>query len=471
MLYNDKRSHQNDSRRFGHFIMALTIIFLGFFYSSCKDDIVVITAKDSLTDPATQPKVVSTYPPNGGIGPFNIKNSYNDFSLPNFIITFNKMIDLTSITKNSIKVLELGSYSYITVQSTNYTNFTNTLYCNVNDSRFYPSTSFHAGKMYTVIVDTSVKDINGNHLKTIYKFSFIPKPTFEVNNINPDSGKENVSPTKSIVIVFNSPIDSSILNDIEFSPLVDYTTKIAYDSMSISLNPKENLLLNQNYFITIYVGAHDKYHTRLPRTYRSSFKTSKFILEFSNPYNNSNYVNTTSTMLLRFNSIVKSSTVPLSIVFNPPINAEYSINNTDINITPSSPLYEDSAYTLTILPTLESADNLSLDSTIIISFRTQKFVVNNFSPYDRQTDVSIYRGIQITCNSIIDTATIRSSFSISPPTSGTFQLSNNSNTFYFKPDRPLLPNRVYFFEISTNLQSLQGKKIVGKISSNFTTGH
>jgi hypothetical protein len=76
--------------------------------------------------------------------------------------------------------------------------------------------------------------------------------------------------------------------------------------------------------------------------------------------------------------------------------------------------------------------------------------------------------ISVSCNFLVDSATMASSFSISPAVSGKFQYSTSS--FSYLPSSPLTPNTTYTVAVSRNLHANNGTPIKDAYSFSFTTG-
>jgi hypothetical protein len=83
--------------------------------------------------------------------------------------------------------------------------------------------------------------------------------------------------------------------------------------------------------------------------------------------------------------------------------------------------------------------------------------------------VNLSASINVNCNFLVDSATMASSFSISPAVTGKFQYSTSS--FAYLPSSPLTPNTTYAVAVSRNLRAKNGTPIKNAYSFSFTTGN
>ncbi len=215
-------------------LLSCIIMMLG----GCQKD--EITGLDDLSNPAIQPKVIFTNPDNGGIGPFNIYNRGDGSVKPHFVIRFNKLIDRSTVTSAAVRcqgfdhpviVQLMSAYYYYYIQkderSVGETNgddlFSDVLSFRIMDplsGYYYPSSLYRIGSTYTVTIDSTVRDINGNRLSPNFALSFTPEPVFRVVLFTPKDGATDVPPFSYPSLVFNSPVGNDLLSKIQISPSI-----------------------------------------------------------------------------------------------------------------------------------------------------------------------------------------------------------------------------------------------------------
>src|SRR5262245_52302643 len=75
------------------------VALLAISFAGCTDDNPTGPSQDSLLDPHIQPRVIGTYPPSHGTGPFELFVP-GDYLKPHFVVQFNKLIDLTEFERD-----------------------------------------------------------------------------------------------------------------------------------------------------------------------------------------------------------------------------------------------------------------------------------------------------------------------------------------------------------------------------------
>src|SRR3990170_7029571 len=189
-------------------ISVLLILFIAAF-AGCEDTIIVedLTG-DDLVDPSIQPRVIYTYPP-GGSGPFQ------DFS-SDVLVRFNKLMDPTSLRRAVRIVSPSGGLSIdpdrIPSSAGNIHSF------HVVRTDPARTKTWWIGESYTIVIDTTAFDVNGNPLRPGFSMTFTPEPFFRITSTSPDDGAAGVSVRSKIQISFNNSIDRTGLGHIRITP-------------------------------------------------------------------------------------------------------------------------------------------------------------------------------------------------------------------------------------------------------------
>jgi hypothetical protein len=159
---------------------------------------------------------------------------------------------------------------------------------------------------------------------------------------------------------------------------------------------------------------------------------------------------------------------------NPNVGGKWYIDDpmgdkTSIHFKPTTTFSTNTHYTVTINGLTSDLDGYQLGTNYVWSFTTGAFEVLNVSPPDGSDDVALYRPLTVFLTSQLDTATIRSSISIWPPTPGTLSFFERFTGFTFAPDPELIPDTPYTIRIDTSIRSLLGERIPEPEEFNFRT--
>ncbi len=444
------------------YVFFAIIVFVNL---SCKETVVGI---DGLFDPYITPRVLYTFPPPNSAGP------YDNFTFPRMEIWFNKLMERTSVRR----ALSISSSLNDARIDTNNIYFDGTnrfsFYVSDTSSSYYsPSYRWKMGVTYKLSISSAAQDVFGNHLSP-YSMMFMPEPYFRVRRIYPENGTTNWS-SGSVELYFNSKVDSSIGSFIQFSPPVSgYWYIPSYDSSTAYFSPIQPSGFKENttYTITMNTGAHDKYGNHLTQPFVSSFSTTSFKITSAYPYGQN--ISMSSGISISCSAAYDTGSVRKAFKIVPTTSGYFSLydGSTYLNFYPDDGLNPETNYEVTIDTSFRSRAGGRLASAFQFSFRTEAFKVEGSYPYSNSTDVSrnLY-SIDVYCNAIIDTGTIRSAFSI-PGITGHYYLYSGTSSFTFYPDNTPLPaNTTYIATVSTALKSKNGYALKAPYIFSFTTGN
>ncbi len=422
---------------------------------------------ESLTDPAIMPNVLTTYPLSGSTGP------YTDFN-NRITLRFNKIMDRTSIKRavhlsSPLGDVELDTTS-ISAQNTDVFTLAPL------DSR---GSSFHfywkIGNHYTVVVDTSAFDVNGNHLRLPFAMTFLPEPWFRVTNVSPANGATEVALGSNITIAFNSQVDSSIFRHVAISPALTgnwgYIAAFpAPDSTQIRFF-SQGALFDTLYTIQVDTMAVDKNGDHLGIPFRSTFTTLTFRIASTSPVNGSVQVGVLNTPQFNFTAPIDTGSVYRAWSISPPVTGKFSWRSSYLafSFVPDQRLLANTTYTITLSDSLMSRAGTHLAQPFSMSFTTAPFRVSSTSPSDGLTDVSLAASISVVLTDYYDTSTVRSSVMISPSVPLLYSLKDNSTSFTLRPLNGFQSNTSYIVMLTTGLHSKRGDSLAIGASFSFTT--
>ena len=177
---------------------------------------------ESLSDPSVMPKVIYSYPGASTVGPFDELYRYEcgwEWCVwySQFQVRFNKFMDVSSVRRAVRLSSPLGEIRADTgfIISVGGDVFI----LNPVDSNGWRSNfRFTIGASYTIGVDSSARDINGNPLIPAFSATFIPEPYFRVMESEPKNGAVNVSTYYYLTLRFNGNVTREILSHITIEP-------------------------------------------------------------------------------------------------------------------------------------------------------------------------------------------------------------------------------------------------------------
>jgi len=484
------------------------ILIIPLFLSGCTQTSNPTTDEGNLSDPSIKPAVIFTLPANSATGPFDIYNPGSGSALPSFVVQFNKLMSTYSIVPGAITckgfdqpvaviphsneiIIYVNSKegsgkkknasSEITSQghrSDKPKAYNNILELDIVDSEYAtyasaPRMAYVLGKTYTITIDTSVQDINGNHLQTPYTFSFTPEPNFRVIESVPADNSKNVSITggSSIGLLFNSPLQSGSASQLKLSPSPNGKWVIySYDSTEAYFSTADTLLYNTTYTITAPASLKDNDGHQLGSNFSSSFTTTPFEVLSVNPANGSTGVSNNYSLSFAMSGPIDTSTLRSAFTISPGVAGYFSFYYSEPSyfyFTPTNGYAFNTKYTVTLSTGLKASNGTPLAAPYAMSFTTQSFEVSSTYPADGSTNWSSDQSITVYLSGPIDTSSVRSAFSISPSVAGFFSI--NPSSFEFTPTNGFGMGTTYAVSVSTALKAQDGTHLQSPYNFSFST--
>ena len=441
--------------------------------SGCTEEVVMLppVTENNLVDPSIQPHVLYSYPPDRGEGPFNIYSpGSGNAGYPHFILQFNKLILSSNILSTSVhctgfsqpavvRVIESGSYGTLALNVQAFTVF---------DSGSYRKKYYRVDRIYTITVDSTIHDINGNRLENGYTFSFRPEPYFRILDhfLSRDSVIALVDPW----LRFNGPVDSQMFSSIEIVPRpVGTWLYETDDSLTVQFQPDSGFRMGTTYTLAVPEGAKDAAGDQLRTPLSIRFSTYPFSVS---EYNYSVVGDTLTYLASPFeflaNGIIDTASFRSAFMIDPSVDATLSVFSHGCSFSPLDNFAPATRYVIRISNQLRSVYGDELSPPFEKIFTTRPFQISSTSPSGGSLNVPRNQGIRVSTNGRIDTATVRAAFSIVPRMSG--RIESYSSEFHFFPDTLLPANTAIRVEISQTLQARGGYSLAGPYSFSFTTG-
>ncbi len=437
------------------------------------------TGETDLMDPAIMPAVISTMPADRSTGPFQLY-APGLSSQPNFVIQFNKLINTLALRPTTVTVQGFTRPQNVRLYQIYYPIFSrprgvlngpydNVLAFIIYDSASYSRTPYHIGSSYTITIDTSLVDINGNHLQQQSHFSFTPEPYFRSTYLYPADGSMNVSRSVYPTVTFNSPVDTSIRSSLHISPAVSGVWQIqSYDSMTAIFQFSTLFSYGTLYTISVDGNAHDAEGHPIHAGASAQFRTVNFTVGYVSPPNGSTDVSPSANIYASFNGPVDTGSIRAAFSISPPVRGLLLLSSYSVSFYPDSGFNPSTQYTATFSTALMSIDSVHLAAPYTWSFTTDQFQITYTYPTSGEIDVYRYNALQVAFNARIDTASIRPAFHISPPVGGTFSFGDSYILFYPYPS--LAPLTTYTVTVDSTVRTQSGRTLGSPYTFSFKTG-
>ncbi len=335
---------------------------------------------------------------------------------------------------------------------------------------FIPNQRLLDNTTYTIVLSDSLASIGGGHLAQPYLFSCTTLP-FEVSGTNPANASYNVASRSPLIIVFSDILDSStIRSSVMISPSIPLSFILADSSTSFSCTPVNGYASNTTYTVMLTTGIRSKRGDSLGLGYSFSFTTAPFSVTGTNPPGNATGVALSVVPEIIFSAPVDTGSVRGAFSILPQADGDFQLyqNATYFYFSPHHPLTPNTTYTIALSTSLKSAEGSNLLSPYSFSFTTGGFQVTSTN-FTGSLNVALTQPLNFLFNSAIDTGTVRTAFSVSPPEEGTFSMNSQGvGSFSFHPVA-WASNTQYTVIVSTALQTTTGVHLPVQYQANFTT--
>ena len=263
---------------------------------------------------------------------------------------------------------------------------------------------------------------------TATTFSFTTETILDpiIVTVNPIENAAQVAITTPIVLNFNTPITAITGNNITITSTGEAPITIPVDDAQVSISdrivtitPSSALSFNQTYSISIPAGAFQNILNVATTTATTFSFTTETILDpiivTVNPTDNATQVAVTTPIVLNFNTPITPVTGNITITANgeapitiPVDDAQVSISDRIVTITPSSALSFNQTYSISI-PAGAFKNAASVPTATATNFSFTTVVVNpiivTVNPTDNATQVAVTTPIVLNFNTPITPVT------------------------------------------------------------------
>ncbi|HTX20181.1 MAG TPA: Ig-like domain-containing protein [Bacteroidota bacterium] len=230
--------------------------------------------------------------------------------------------------------------------------------------------------------------------------------------------------------------------------------------------------VGQQYTISIGPSTEDIYGDTLGSTVTFSFTPEPYFRVMdSYPMNGDTAISPINAgITLRFNAPVDTGSVAGAFSISPSVTGATSVYygywGLSWNIGNATSLASETKYTATVAASVKDVNGHALTAPYSLSFTTAPYEVTY--GYPTGNGVSTTAQIYISCNFLIDSTTIASSFSIAPAVAGSINFGGSG--FTFAPSSALAPGTTYVVTVSTGLKAKNGTPMKNPYTFSFVTG-
>ncbi len=143
-----------------------------------------------------------------------------------------------------------------------------------NTMTYTPSSSLGYGTTYTANVGTGAKDLDGNGLKSLYRWQFTTTSEEEISPtvIDATPSSNNVPVDSQITVTFSEAMDKGFVQS-AFSTSPSTTGLFSWSGNAMTFTPSSSLGYETTYIVNVGTGAKDSSGTSLQTAYNWQFST------------------------------------------------------------------------------------------------------------------------------------------------------------------------------------------------------
>ncbi|MEO6190807.1 MAG: Ig-like domain-containing protein, partial [Saprospiraceae bacterium] len=328
------------------------------------------------------PTVISTDPVNNETNVSLNKIIKASFSMP---------MDPNTINTSSF-ILRQGSNSISGIVT--YSGITAT---------FTPITPLLANTLYTATITTAAKNLAGISLENNYVWSFTTGAVLApfVVSTDPPNNATNVSLNKTVLAVFNMPMDPTTINSSSYTIKQGSTTipgTISYSGLTASFTPTSNFTSNTLYTATLTTAVKNLAGVSLSSNYVWSFTTLTVPMVVStDPVNNATGVKTNKVISADFNMTMDPLTINATTFLlkqgSNAITGTISYSGVTAKFTPNALLMTNTVYTATLTTGVKNLNGVPLSNDYIWSFTTSATINPPFVSLGTAEQFGILAGV------------------------------------------------------------------------------
>ena len=404
-------------------------------------------------------------------------------------VTFSEPIHAPTITASTFVITPAASGTFSATGTT---------------AMFTPSSLLTPSTLYTVTLNSGIKDLAGNALLAPFSWTFTTgaapdttRPT--VSATTPTNGATNTSTSSALTAVFSEPVDPLTITAATFtlrnSANVPVTGNITTNGVTVTfaLPAGSPLSFGTTYTATLTTGIKDLAGNALLAPFSWTFTTgaapdtTRPTVSATTPTNGATNVPLTTGLTATFTEPVSASTVN-GATFTLRDSASNALSSTvavsgatvSLTIAPGTPLQYGTTYTATLTTGITDLagnalqNNFTWTVTTSIAPDTTPPVVSTTSPANAAVGVATSSLVAATLNEAVSPASVSTTTftlrdSNNSPVNGTVSANGTTITMVLSPGTSLASNRTYTATLTTGIKDLAGNALLAPYSWSFTT--
>jgi len=365
---------------------------------------------------------------------------------------------------------------------------------------FTPTSPLASNTTYTVTIAGTVRDIAGNQMGSNFVSTFRTGDNVAPTVVSTVPADLATNVPRSIVLsaTFSEPMDPATINTTTFTLRATagaaVAGTVAYDAATntATLTPLAQLDGGTTYTATITTGAKDVAGNSLAAnrtwTFITADNTPPTVTSVS-PLNGATDVAVNTSVTVTFSEPMNPSTINTTTVnvrnsnTNAPVPGvvTYNAASNSATFTPSGPLANGTAYTVTVTTGAMDVGGNALASTFTSGFTTipvadtTRPTVVATTPPTGATGVATNTAVTVSFSEPMDATSINGTTvrlnvtAGGAPVAGTVTYNAGTNTATFTPTAPLANNTGYTLTVTTGVRDVAGNTLLSDSTSTFTT--
>lgn len=283
---------------------------------------------------------------------------------------------------------------------------------------FHPDAAYPGGAVIVVTLTPGAKDVSGIALAEAFTASFTVAPAPTVSASFPAADATGVSLGASVELTFSQPMDVSTLtsDNVWIEDPAQQKLPAAYvpTAISLTLTPSSTLDESTLYTVVVTTGAHAATGVPFGAEYRFSFTTLGIAPQvvMVSPAAGVTDVPVNAKVTLTFSEDMDTATFTPANVRLSDSAADVPttltvVSPTTVELTPTSPLFETTAYTIIASTALADVHGNTLANEFRTSFTTEPLPrIVSINPAPNATGVASGSALVMVANKALDASTV-----------------------------------------------------------------
>lgn len=326
-------------------------------------------------------RVQATWPPDGARGPFPDLFSYGDGEdAPHMIIRFSRPVRISAFAPGMVTIAGFsGDVLVRAVAAPGKEGEEQDVSRDVAVQLLIPNLLFpqwyEIGRSYEVLVDTTVRSVEGLPLESPYRFSFLPEPSLRVSRFTPEGGAAAEPFPVSPSVQFNGVVTAGALEKIRLAPAAPGTwVNVSFGDLPsfFIFTGTTEIRSGTMYTITVEPGVRDTQGYTMAAGDGVSFTTARFAIGDVVPAPGATRIPVETTIAAPCGWPVDLPTLDSGVTITPPLAGRWisESNPERFVFLPEDDLEEGTVYTVRIGTGVQAIDGTPLAAPFEWRFTT-----------------------------------------------------------------------------------------------------